>query len=156
MQFAISERQTPKIWFLCLAAALGGLGLLKTSILYLIWEGTGIWGLNNPTYWGWAIVNFVFWVGIGHAGTLISAILSSRARLADWCEQLRRSYDSDGSSLCWGIPRYSHWSGLGSLLAFPIPNQMTLMAELSLTSFMGRIRCIYLCYCITYSSGMLV
>jgi molybdopterin-containing oxidoreductase family membrane subunit len=41
----------------------------------LVWEGTGIWGLNNPVGWGWAIVNFVFWVGIGHAGTLISAIL---------------------------------------------------------------------------------
>jgi hypothetical protein len=38
-------------------------------------EGTGIWGLKNPVGWGWAIVNFVFWVGIGHAGTLISAIL---------------------------------------------------------------------------------
>ena len=37
--------------------------------------GTGIWGLNNPVGWGWAIVNFVFWVGIGHAGTLISAVL---------------------------------------------------------------------------------
>ncbi|MEM1009344.1 MAG: NrfD/PsrC family molybdoenzyme membrane anchor subunit, partial [Myxococcota bacterium] len=42
---------------------------------YLFWEGTGIWGLNNPVGWGWAIVNFVFWVGIGHAGTLISAVL---------------------------------------------------------------------------------
>jgi hypothetical protein len=41
----------------------------------LLWTGTGIWGNNNPVGWGWAIVNFVFWVGIGHAGTLISAIL---------------------------------------------------------------------------------
>ena len=45
------------------------------SVAYLVWEGTGIWGLNNPVGWAWAIVNFVFWVGIGHAGTLISAIL---------------------------------------------------------------------------------
>ena len=42
---------------------------------YLVWEGVGVWGLNQPVGWGWAIVNFVFWVGIGHAGTLISAIL---------------------------------------------------------------------------------
>ena len=49
--------------------------VLLVSIAYLFWEGTGIWGLNNPIGWGWAIVNFVFWVGIGHAGTLISAIL---------------------------------------------------------------------------------
>ena len=51
------------------------LSLLPISISYLVWEGTGVWGLNNPVMWGWAIVNFVFWVGIGHAGTLISAIL---------------------------------------------------------------------------------
>ena len=38
-------------------------------------DGTGVWGNNNPVNWGWPIVNFVFWVGIGHAGTLISAIL---------------------------------------------------------------------------------
>ena len=49
--------------------------LLLVSIVYLVWEGTGIWGLNNPVAWGFAIVNFVFWVGIGHAGTLISAVL---------------------------------------------------------------------------------
>ena len=49
--------------------------LLLDYIGYLVWEGIGIWGLNNPVGWGWAIVNFVFWVGIGHAGTLISAVL---------------------------------------------------------------------------------
>ena len=42
---------------------------------WLYWEGPGIWGNNNPVSWAWDIVNFVFWVGIGHAGTLISAIL---------------------------------------------------------------------------------
>jgi len=42
---------------------------------YLVWNGVGVWGNNNPVGWGWPIVNFVFWVGIGHAGTLISAIL---------------------------------------------------------------------------------
>ena len=42
---------------------------------YLISTGVGVWGLNHPIAWGWAIVNFVFWIGIGHAGTLISAVL---------------------------------------------------------------------------------
>ena len=51
------------------------LGGLVADIGYLIWKGVGIWGNNNPAGWGWPIVNFVFWVGIGHAGTLISAIL---------------------------------------------------------------------------------
>ena len=62
-------------WLLALGFASTFLMILVASIGYLFWEGTGIWGLNNPVGWGWAIVNFVFWVGIGHAGTLISAVL---------------------------------------------------------------------------------
>ena len=49
--------------------------VLLLMIAYLVWNGIGVWGNNNPVGWGWPIVNFVFWVGIGHAGTLISAIL---------------------------------------------------------------------------------
>ena len=52
--------------------ALGGLGI---GVPWLFWEGIGVWGLNVPVGWAWDITNFVFWVGIGHAGTLISAIL---------------------------------------------------------------------------------
>ncbi len=71
----IVEKKTPSQWYLLFVMALSGLMILLGSIGWLIWEGTGVWGLNNPVGWGWAIVNFVFWVGIGHAGTLISAIL---------------------------------------------------------------------------------
>jgi len=56
------------VGFLVLHGFLVGVG-------YLLYEGTGIWGLNNPVGWGFAIINFVWWIGIGHAGTLISAIL---------------------------------------------------------------------------------
>jgi Ni/Fe-hydrogenase subunit HybB-like protein len=69
------ERKPPIGWWVVLVVSLGLLGLLGVQCAWLIWEGTGIWGLNNPVGWGFAIVNFVFWVGIGHAGTLISAIL---------------------------------------------------------------------------------
>ena len=69
------ERKTPLGWWLCFVPSVCMLGLLGISVGWLFWEGTGVWGLNNPVGWGWAIVNFVFWVGIGHAGTLISAIL---------------------------------------------------------------------------------
>ncbi len=41
----------------------------------LLWNGVGVWGLNKTVGWAWDITNFVWWVGIGHAGTLISAIL---------------------------------------------------------------------------------
>jgi molybdopterin-containing oxidoreductase family membrane subunit len=69
------ERKTPIGWWILFGASLSMLSLLGLSVSWLFWEGIGIWGLNNPVGWGWAIVNFVFWVGIGHAGTLISAIL---------------------------------------------------------------------------------
>lgn len=66
---------SPKIWLLGFGAALSLLALLGGSVGYLFWKGIGIWGVQIPNAWGWAIINFVFWVGIGHAGTLISAIL---------------------------------------------------------------------------------
>ena len=49
--------------------------MLMYSIGYLLVVGVGIWGVNVPVGWGFAIINFVWWIGIGHAGTLISAIL---------------------------------------------------------------------------------
>jgi Ni/Fe-hydrogenase subunit HybB-like protein len=70
-----TETKPPRGWYLVFGVASLLLGLLLVSIGYLFYEGIGIWGLNNPVAWGFAIVNFVFWVGIGHAGTLISAIL---------------------------------------------------------------------------------
>ncbi len=61
---------------------LGGFGIaflffsiFNVAVVYLLWRGVGIWGINIPVAWGFAIVNFVWWIGIGHAGTLISAIL---------------------------------------------------------------------------------
>ncbi|MCG8528688.1 MAG: polysulfide reductase NrfD [Opitutales bacterium] len=71
----IVEDKTPTWWWVCISIA----GLVATytlaGLVYLVSTGVGVWGLNNPVNWGWAIVNFVFWIGIGHAGTLISAIL---------------------------------------------------------------------------------
>src|SRR5215207_6277449 len=49
--------------------------VLTASVGILLAKGTGIWGINQPVAWGFAIINFVWWVGIGHAGTFISAIL---------------------------------------------------------------------------------
>ena len=70
-----AEAPIPKIWLtaftICSMIAALGTGM----ILYLIITGVGVWGLNNQVDWAWDITNFVFWIGIGHAGTLISAIL---------------------------------------------------------------------------------
>lgn len=68
-------KRTPLGWYVGFGIAFALVMVLMTSIGYLFLRGTGIWGLNMPIGWGFAIVNFVWWVGIGHAGTLISAIL---------------------------------------------------------------------------------
>ena len=71
----VIENKTPGWWKLAISLSLlVSLGL-PIGLTYLISTGVGVWGLNHPVAWGWAIVNFVWWIGIGHAGTLISAIL---------------------------------------------------------------------------------
>lgn len=71
----IVERKTPRAWYIAFAFT-GSLTLVLLGMLsYLVYTGIGVWGNNSPVGWAWDITNFVFWVGIGHAGTLISAIL---------------------------------------------------------------------------------
>ena len=62
-------------WWFGFAIAFSLLMVLQLAIGYLLMVGVGIWGINIPIGWGFAIVNFVWWIGIGHAGTLISAFL---------------------------------------------------------------------------------
>ena len=62
-------------WAAALAVALFFLGIFIYSVYRTLWYGIGEWGLNKTVGWAWDITNFVWWVGIGHAGTLISAIL---------------------------------------------------------------------------------
>ena len=71
----VLTRPTSLGWFIGFAIAFGLTGLMTVAIGWLFIKGTGIWGINIPIGWGFAIVNFVWWIGIGHAGTLISAIL---------------------------------------------------------------------------------
>ncbi len=69
------EGKAPKMWYILFSIALI-IGLYGVgSILYLLGTGIGVWGLNKTIGWAWDITNFVWWVGIGHAGTLISAVL---------------------------------------------------------------------------------
>jgi Ni/Fe-hydrogenase subunit HybB-like protein len=69
------SRATPRGWYLGFGLAFLLVMVLLASITQLLVVGTGIWGVNVPVGWGFAIINFVWWIGIGHAGTLISAIL---------------------------------------------------------------------------------
>ena len=70
-----AERFPTKRWWAAFAVALTLLGVLVVSLVTLLYAGMGIVGVNQPVGWGSFIVNFVFWIGIGHAGTLISAVL---------------------------------------------------------------------------------
>ena len=62
-------------WVVALGASFGLLSIGGLGLTWLLLKGVGIWGINMPVAWGFAIINFVWWIGIGHAGTLISAIL---------------------------------------------------------------------------------
>ncbi len=71
----VAERKPNKAWVIGFLISFALFQWFGICILYLLYTGVGVWGNRSPVFWGWPIVNFVFWVGIGHAGTLISAIL---------------------------------------------------------------------------------
>lgn len=69
------EEKPTKSWMLAMAVSIGALLVGGYALTITLWDGIGMWGLNKTVGWAWDITNFVWWVGIGHAGTLISAIL---------------------------------------------------------------------------------
>ena len=81
-------KKTPKVWFKAFVASFLLMQLLLIAAVWLFVKGVGIWGINIPIAWGFAIVNFVWWIGIGHAGTLISAILLLLKQ--DWRTSINR------------------------------------------------------------------
>ena len=127
---AHTEKRTPIGWLAAFAIANVGALILVGSIAYLFWNGTGVWGLNNPVGWGYAIVNFVFWVGIGHAGTLISAILFLFRQ--QWRTAINRSAEAMTifAVICALVVPGIHvgrvWAAYWML---PIPNQMEMWPQ---------------------------
>ena len=90
---------------------------------YLISTGVGVWGLNHPIAWGWAIVNFVWWIGIGHAGTLISAILFLLRQ--KWRTSINRAAEAMTifAVMCAGIFPMIHVGRIWfAWWLFPLPN----------------------------------
>jgi len=69
------EGKPTRLWWIAFAVSVVVLCFGLYCMGYLLWNGVGVWGLNKTVGWAWDITNFVWWVGIGHAGTLISAIL---------------------------------------------------------------------------------
>jgi hypothetical protein len=66
----VLTRKTPLGWFIAFSISFTLLMMFMVAVSYLLIRGVGIWGINVPIAWGFAIVNFVWWIGIGHAGTL--------------------------------------------------------------------------------------
>src|SRR5690348_1252804 len=71
----VLTKNTPLVWFFIMFVGFVLLTGLTIAIVYLLAKGIGIFGTNQPVGWAFPIINFVWWIGIGHAGTLISAIL---------------------------------------------------------------------------------
>ncbi|MEX0594087.1 MAG: NrfD/PsrC family molybdoenzyme membrane anchor subunit [Balneolaceae bacterium] len=123
----VNLRPTPKLWYVAFGISNLLLLVMVVAIGYLIWKGTGIWGLNSPANWGWAIVNFVWWVGIGHAGTLISAILFLFRQ--DWRTAINRFAEAMTifAVMCAGVFPGIHVGRVWvAYWLFPIPNQMAM------------------------------
>ena len=122
----VLSRKTPLGWWLGFLFAFFLANVLFVSIAYLVFKGTGIWGVNIPVGWGFAIVNFVWWIGIGHAGTLISAILLLLKQT--WRTSINRFAEAMTlfAVACAGIFPLIHtgrpW--LATYWLFPYPNTM--------------------------------
>jgi Ni/Fe-hydrogenase subunit HybB-like protein len=126
----VMTRRTPLFWFIGFAIGFLLTMVLLFSIGVLLIRGIGIWGVNAPVGWGFAIVNFVWWIGIGHAGTLISAILlllrqSWRTSINRFAEAMTLFAVAQAGMypiLHLGRPWLAYW-------LFPYPNTMALWPQ---------------------------
>ena len=128
---SVLTEASPLTWYLGLAIGLLLLGGFGTAVGYLLFKGTGIWGINIPVGWGFAIINFVWWIGIGHAGTLISAILLLLKQR--WRTSINRFAEAMTlfAVACAAVFPILHtgrpW--LAAYWLFPYPNTMALMPQ---------------------------
>jgi molybdopterin-containing oxidoreductase family membrane subunit len=123
--------RTPLSWFIVVSIGMMLMGGLGLAVTWLLIKGVGIWGVNIPIGWGFAIINFVWWIGIGHAGTLISAILLLLKQ--GWRTSINRF--AEGMTIfavmCAGLFPLIHtgrpW--LAAYWLFPYPNQMSIWPQ---------------------------
>jgi Ni/Fe-hydrogenase subunit HybB-like protein len=123
----VSEQKHPNGWWVGFGVGFLLLNVLMMAVTWLFANGTGIWGVNNPVGWSFAIINFVWWIGIGHAGTLISAILLLLNQ--DWRTSINRFAEAMTifAVMCAGLFPVIHtgrpWL---AFWLFPYPNSMEL------------------------------
>ena len=119
----VCENKLPKWWWPAFLISFTVMSMMFACITYLISTGVGVWGLNHPIGWAWDITNFVFWIGIGHAGTLISAVLFLLRQ--KWRTSINRSAEAMTlfAVACAGIFPMIHVGRIWfAWWLFPIPN----------------------------------
>src|SRR3984893_3836365 len=122
--------KTPLFWFGIFTVAGGLATMLLVAVTWLFLKGTGIWAITAPVMWGFAIINFVWWIGIGHAGTLISAILLLFKQ--QWRNSINRFAEAMTifAVVCAGMFPLIHvgrpWLGYW---LFPYPNTMNVWPQ---------------------------
>ncbi len=126
-----AEKKTPRPWFIAITVSSLVLTMFLLLLVYQIYNGIGVYGNNIPVGWAWPIVNFVFWVGIGHAGTLISAILFLfRQR---WRTSINRSAEAMTlfAVMCALVFPLVHTGRVwfAAYWMLPIPNQMDMWPQ---------------------------
>ncbi|HLH40061.1 MAG TPA: NrfD/PsrC family molybdoenzyme membrane anchor subunit [Bryobacteraceae bacterium] len=115
--------KTPRKYWITLGITSSITILLAAMLTYLVSTGIGVWGNNRPIGWAWDITNFVFWIGIGHAGTLISAILFLFRQ--KWRTSINRSAEAMTlfAVMCAGIfPLFHTGRPWRAYWLFPVPN----------------------------------
>ena len=123
-------RKTPLFWWIMFGLGMTLFIVFGGAIAYLLGKGVGIWGIEIPVAWGFAITNFVWWIGIGHAGTLISAILLLLRQ--SWRNSINRFAEAMTifAVACAGLFPLLH---LGRAWIFywliPYPNTMTVQPQ---------------------------
>jgi len=127
----LAEKPTvPVAYYIALGVSMLLLLNLVACIGYLLTTGVGVWGNMSPVFWGWPIVNFVFWVGIGHAGTLISAILFLFRQ--NWRTGINRAAEAMTifAVMCAGVFPGIHIGRVWVVYwLFPLPNTMLLWPQ---------------------------
>ncbi|MBX3118101.1 MAG: polysulfide reductase NrfD [Fimbriimonadaceae bacterium] len=126
----LDQQRHKKVWYMAFLMAFGGVNALVLAVAYLVYMGIGIWGNNQPVGWAFDIINFVWWIGIGHAGTLISAILLLLRQ--QWRNSINRFAEAMTlfAVMCAGMypllhtgrPWVAYW-------LFPYPNWMGLWPQ---------------------------
>ncbi len=126
----VEQPKPPRAWYVAFAISATMTAVLIAMVTYLLLVGVGVWGVEIPVAWGFAIVNFVFWVGIGHAGTLISAILFLLRQ--KWRTSINRFAEAMTifAVVCAGLfPAIHVGRAWVAYWMFPIPNQMLMWPQ---------------------------